>query len=188
MSVSRECNWIITLTSGFFQIKIENICLFRLIKKHGNVFKNWLCPNFLLPPKKCELPRIRGGCSPPRPPARTPMIIIVKSQSEWDVQSHNWHMKVLDFAPFCGSYVREFELSHDNPVNRIIKITHEHNLHMKMLVFGPFTICTLKKTQIVCYKIFPTILRNPLNYCFSGRALKIYDLLYSTLKQVKHNS
>ena len=88
-------------------------------------------------------------------------------------------MKVLDFAPFCGSYVREFELSHDNPVNRIIKITHEHNLHMKMLVlmlvFGPFTICTLKKTQIVCYKIFPTILRNPLNYCFTGRALKIYD-------------
>ena len=28
-----ECNWIITLTSGFFQIKIENICLLKLIKK-----------------------------------------------------------------------------------------------------------------------------------------------------------
>ena len=27
-----------------------------------------------------------------------------------------------------------------------------------------------------------------INYCFTGRALKIYDLLYSTLKQVKHNS
>ena len=68
MSVSRECNWIITLTSGFFQIKIENICLFKLIKKHGNVFKKWLCPNFLLLPKKSELPKIWGGCSPPRPP------------------------------------------------------------------------------------------------------------------------
>ena len=33
VSVSRECNCIITLTSGFFQIKIENICLFKLIKK-----------------------------------------------------------------------------------------------------------------------------------------------------------
>ena len=37
-------------------------------------------------------------------------------------------MKVLDFAPFRGSYVREFELSHSNLVNRIIKITHAHNL------------------------------------------------------------
>ena len=27
-----------------------------------------------------------------------------------------------------------------------------------------------------------------INYCFIGRALKIYDLLYSTLKQVKQNS
>ena len=33
-------------------------------------------------------------------------------------------MKVLDFAPFRRSYVREFELSHGNLVNRIIKITH----------------------------------------------------------------
>ena len=68
VSVSRERNWIITLTLGFFQIKIENICLFRLIKKHGNVFENWLCPNFLLLPKKSELPKIWGGCSPPRSP------------------------------------------------------------------------------------------------------------------------
>ena len=27
-----------------------------------------------------------------------------------------------------------------------------------------------------------------INYCFTGRAMKIYDLLYSILKQVKHNS
>ena len=37
-------------------------------KKHGNVFKNWLCPSFLLLPKKSELPKVWGGCSPPRPP------------------------------------------------------------------------------------------------------------------------
>ena len=29
----------------------------------------------------------------------------MKSQSAWDVQSYNWHVKVLDFAPFRGSYV-----------------------------------------------------------------------------------
>ena len=56
---------------------------------------------------------------------------------------------VLDFAPFRGSYVREFELSRSKLVNRIIKITLAHNLHVKMLVFGPFTIRTLKKRQIV---------------------------------------
>ena len=69
-NVSRECNWIITPTLGFFQIKIENIYLFKIIiiKEHGNVFKTWLCPNFLLLPKNSELPKIWGGCSPPRPP------------------------------------------------------------------------------------------------------------------------
>ena len=54
-------------------VKIENIYLFEIIIiiiiiKHGNVFKNWLCPNFLLLPKKSELPKLWGGCSPPRPP------------------------------------------------------------------------------------------------------------------------
>ena len=34
-------------------------------------------------------------------------------------------------SPFGGSYVREFELSHSNPVRKIIKITHAHNLHVK---------------------------------------------------------
>ena len=45
-------------------------------------------------------------------------------------------------CPFYGSHVREFELSHGNPVNRIIKITHAHNLQVKMLDFVPFTIRT----------------------------------------------
>ena len=55
------------------QVKIENIYLFKiLIKKHENVFKSWLCPNFLLLSKKSELPQIRGCCSLPRttPPPR----------------------------------------------------------------------------------------------------------------------
>ena len=64
-----------------------------------------------------------------------PKILGLKSSSEQifsrklplgapDVQSHSWYVKVLDFAPFRGSYVKEFELSHSNLENRIIKITH----------------------------------------------------------------
>ena len=71
-------------------------------------------------------------------------------------------MKVLDFAPFRGSYVREFELSHSNRVNRIIKITRAHDLHVKMLVFGPFTISTLKKRKLFTTKFSQAILRNHL--------------------------
>ena len=44
----------------------------------------------------------------------------------------------VGLAPF----VREFELSHSNPVNRIIKITHAHNLHVKRLDFSPYAIRT----------------------------------------------
>ena len=39
-------------------------------KKHGNVFKNWLCPSFLLLSKKSEFPKLQP---PSPPPARTPM-------------------------------------------------------------------------------------------------------------------
>ena len=44
-----------------------------------------------------------------------------------------------------GSYMREFELSHSNLINRIIKIIHTHNLHVKMLDFAPLKICRWKK-------------------------------------------
>ena len=47
----------------------------------GDVFKTWLCPNVLLLPQKTELPKIWGGCSPPRPPpfpGRTPMFAVYK--------------------------------------------------------------------------------------------------------------
>ena len=41
---------------------------------------------------------------------------------------------------FRGSYLREFELSQGNSVNRIMKITQAHNEHVKVLDFVPFTI------------------------------------------------
>ena len=34
-------------------------------------------------------------------------------------------------CPFRDSYVRECELSHSNPVNRVIKITQAYNLHVE---------------------------------------------------------
>ena len=43
----------------------------------------------------------------------------------------------VGLCTFRGAYVRKFELSHSNPVSRIIKITHAHNLHVKMLDFVP---------------------------------------------------
>ena len=60
----------------------------------------------------------------------------------WDVESDSFARESVGLCPFSGSYVREFELSHSNPVNRIIKLTRAHNLHVKMLDFGPFTIRT----------------------------------------------
>ena len=62
--------------------------------------------------------------------------------------SHTYsrHVKVLDFAPFRGLYVREFKLSQSNLVNRIIKISGAHSLHVKVLNFASFTICTWKNT------------------------------------------
>ena len=56
----------------------------------------------------------------------------------WNVESHSLHVKVSDFAPFRGSYLREFELSRSNSANRIIKITQAHNLHVRVLDFIPF--------------------------------------------------
>ena len=71
-TVSCERNWIITPTSGqkrkYLSLQNNNY------NKYGNVLKNWLCPNFLLLPKKSELPKIWGGCSSPRPPTCTPMV------------------------------------------------------------------------------------------------------------------
>ena len=69
-TVSCECNLLTYLLLRPLQVKIKNIYLFKiLIKKTWNFFKSWLCPNFLLLPKKSELPKSwGGGCSPPRPP------------------------------------------------------------------------------------------------------------------------
>ena len=61
---------------------------------------------------------------------------------------------------FRGSYLREFELSQSNRVNRII--TQARNLHAKMLDFGPFTIRTLKIRKLFTIKFFQMIFRNHL--------------------------
>ena len=68
---------LLRLLQDFFQITIENIYLFKIVieKKHGNVFKTWLCPNFCLAAqkmwkkKKSQLPKIWEAAAPlaPRP-------------------------------------------------------------------------------------------------------------------------
>ena len=73
-------------------------------------------------------------------------------------------MKVLDFARFRGSYVREFELSYSNLVNRIIKITHAHNLHVKMLVLALLQFVRKKEANCFTTKFSQTILRNHLGF------------------------
>lgn len=46
-----------------------------------------------------------------------------------EMQSHSrsWDVKVLDFALFCGFYLRELKSPESNLVN------NTHNLHVKML-------------------------------------------------------
>ena len=65
---------------------------------------------------------------------------------------------MLDFAPFRGSYVREFELSHSKLVNRIIKITLAHNLHVKMFVFKlNYVSCNVKVDNLTFINICETV-------------------------------
>ena len=55
-----------TLRLTLFLLIIKNIYEF-VSREKRKLFKNFL-PKFLLLPKKTELPKIWGGCSPPRPP------------------------------------------------------------------------------------------------------------------------
>ena len=66
--------------------------------------------------------------------------------------------KSVGLCPFRGSYVREFELSHSNPRNRIIKITHAHNLHGRCWTL--FLLQFVPKTTQIVHK---TILKNSSN-------------------------
>ena len=54
----------------------------------------------------------------------------------------------VGLCPFRGSYVREFELSHGNLVNRIIKTTHAQFAREDDGLW-PFYNWYIKKTQIV---------------------------------------
>ena len=74
--LSNHCN--VTVLLRRLQVNIQ---VFKIIKLNGDVFKNWLCPNFLSLPKKSELPKIWGGCSPLAPPARTPMGVWIFSRT-----------------------------------------------------------------------------------------------------------
>ena len=62
----------------FFQIKIENIYLFKLIKKTWKHLWKLALPKFSLAAQKIWVAQnLGGGCSPPRPPARTLMYLIL---------------------------------------------------------------------------------------------------------------
>ena len=74
----------------------------------------------------------------------------------------------VGLCPFCGSYVREFELSFSNPASRIIKITHAHNLYVKMLDFVPFTV----RTYLFTRKFAQTILKGVRANCFCASLLR----------------
>ena len=76
--LGNHCN-----VTGLLRRLQVNIQVFKIIKwnKHGDVFKNWLCPNFLPKkslPKKSELPKFWGDCSPPRPPGPYAYAYIVR--------------------------------------------------------------------------------------------------------------
>ena len=78
-------------------VKIENICVFKIYynKKHGNVFKNWLCPSFLLLPKKSELPKLWAFWPPPRPVRLCAWMILIN----WFFA---WAKNVQKFAFWCS--------------------------------------------------------------------------------------
>ena len=62
--LSNHCN-----VTGLLRRLQVDIQVFKIIKQNGDVFKNWLCPDFLSLPKKSELPKIWGGAAAtPRPP------------------------------------------------------------------------------------------------------------------------
>ena len=87
-TVSCECNWSLRR----LQVKIENIYLFKiLIKKHENVFKSWLCPNFLLLLKNSELPKIWGGGLQPPPRAPGPYAYGNASLVKIRLSDYGWH-------------------------------------------------------------------------------------------------
>ena len=87
----------------------------------------------------------------------------------------------VGLCPFRGSYMREFELSHSNPVNRIIKISHAHNLHV-MSEFGPFVLSYMKKRKLFTRKFSQTILRNHLGFTTSAITLAPCNVKVDSLK------
>ena len=68
------------------QVKIENIYLFKILIKHGDVFAQI----FSCCPKNLSCPKFGGAAAPLAPPARTPMpteqfIAAVQRTQFWDM-------------------------------------------------------------------------------------------------------
>ena len=87
-------------------VKIENICVFKIYynKKHGNVFKNWLCPSFLLLPKKSELPKLWAFWPPPRPVRLCAWMILINWFFAWAKNVENLHSGVHFFPDSIQYY------------------------------------------------------------------------------------
>ena len=83
------------------QVKIENIYLFKtLIKKHGNVFKSWLCPNFSCPLKNLSCPKFGGAAAPlvPPPPPRPVRLCPRFRFSEFFLFQNEWLKAAFFFS------------------------------------------------------------------------------------------
>ena len=97
--------------------------------------------------------------------------------------TYSRHVKLLDFAPFRGSYAREFELWDSNLVKTIIKITRAHNLHLKMLDFAPLTICTWKNAYCSRDYFAQTLLYFQQNCQIAGILISTHLMLFHSIKQ-----
>ena len=85
--VSREnVTGLLHWPQDLFQIKIENICLFKLIKKNTETsLKNSFAQIFSCCPKNLGCPKFGGAAAPLAPPARTPMCAMC-SNINWIVE------------------------------------------------------------------------------------------------------
>ena len=65
------------------------------------MLKNWFCPNFLSLPKISELPKVWGGCSPPRPPGAYACSRRVRSHQK-NSGDAVWRLGTIIQSIFCA--------------------------------------------------------------------------------------
>ena len=155
------------------------------MKKHGNVFKNWFCPNFLLLPKIC------GGCSPPPPPpgpfTYDPMSAGLSTPGQWFHILSLVKDKIL-FTRFCTNCFHSFEpliqqipvlLSSHNCVLSIVicdaqasltedtslaKVTPDMNLSQVLKPPVPLLLCRLREWRILFKLVLAKRLKQDLHF------------------------